>query len=97
MALHDFGNLFEPVDRLHEDRHVLQADADVGADVETEHLGIDHQPAAEDHPRLVELLDALVDGRSRNAAFAGDFQKGHTRIGNQIFENFPIDRVDNNL
>ena len=37
------------------------SDGDVGADVETHHFGIDDQPAAQNHARIVELADALVD------------------------------------
>ena len=45
------------------------------------------------HAGLIELADTLVNGGSRNTAFARDLQKGHSRILDQILEDFPIDRV----
>ena len=58
----------------------FERDADVGADVEAHHLGVYDQAAAQDHARIVELADALVDRSTRNTAFAGDLEKGHARI-----------------
>ena len=65
----------------------------MGADIETHHLGVDDQPASENHARLVELADALVDGGAGDSAFAGDLQERHARILNEVFENLAIDRV----
>ena len=72
---------------------ILQTDPDIGANVEPECFRIDDQPAAEDHPRLVELADALVDGRARNAALACDFEERHPRILDKEFEDLSIDRI----
>ena len=61
MCLHDFGDLLELFHGLLEQLRVLERDADVGADVEAHHFGIDDQPAAQNHARIVELADALMD------------------------------------
>jgi hypothetical protein len=65
----------------------------VGADVEAHHLGVDDQAAPENHARLVELADALVNGGAGDAAFAGDLQKRHARILDEVFEDLAVDRV----
>ena len=72
---------------LLEQLRVLERDADVGADVEAHHLGVDDQAAPENHARLVELADALVNGGAGDAAFAGDLQKRHARILDEVFED----------
>ena len=93
VAFHDLGDLLQGIDGLREQLRIAQRDAHVRADIESHHLGIDDQTASEDHAGLIELADTLVNGGSRNTAFARDLQKGHSRILDQILEDFPIDRV----
>ena len=93
MCLHDFGDLLELLHGLLEQLRVFERDADVGADVEAHHLGVYDQAAAQDHARIVELADALVDRSTRDAAFAGDLEKRHARILDQVFEDLAVDCV----
>ena len=80
-----------------EQLRVLERDVDVGADVESHHLGIDDEPAAQNHARLVELADALVDGGTRNPALARNLQEGHAGVLYQELENLAIDRIQGGL
>ena len=93
MRLHDFGDFLELLHGLLEQLRVFERDADVGADVEAHHLGVYDQAAAQDHARIVELADALVDRSARDAAFAGDLEKRHARILDQVFEDLAVDCV----
>ena len=93
MRLDDLGNFTQFLDGLFQQLRVLERDADVGADVEAHHLGVYDQAAAQDHARIVELADALVDRSTRNTAFAGDLEKGHARIFDQVFEDLAVDCV----
>ena len=93
MALHDLGDLAQLLDGLLQQLRVFERDADVGADIEAHHLGIDDQAAAENHAGLVQLADALVDGRTRNAAFAGDLQERHAGVLDEVFEDLAVYRV----
>ena len=86
MALHDFRNLLEPLDRRLDHLRVLERDVDIGADVESHHLGVHDKAAAQNHARIGQLADSLMNRGARYAAFAGDFQKRHPRVGNQILE-----------
>ena len=93
VALHDLRDLLQLLDGLRQELRVAQRDADVGANVEAHHLGVHHKAAAEDHPGLVELADTLVDGSSRDAAFAGDLQERHAGVLDQELEDLAIDRI----
>ena len=93
MRLDDLGDFPQFLDGLFQQLRVLERDADVGADVEAHHLGVDDQAAPENHARLVELADALVNGGAGDAAFAGDLQKRHARILDEVFEDLAVDRV----
>ena len=72
----------------------VPAYSDMGADIEAEELRVDHHVAAQNHPRLGQCVDALVDGRTRDPALAGNFEVGHARIFDQEAQDLPIDGVE---
>jgi len=93
VALHDFGNLLEFLHRLHHIHRILHANTDQSAYVETQHLGVHDQAASQDHPRIVQLADTLVNGRTRNPALACDLEERHACIPDEVLENLPVDSV----
>ena len=64
----------------------LQRDAHVGAGAVAQTLGIDVVAGPYDDARLDEALHALMDGRTRHAAYRGHVLKGNTRVTGNDFQ-----------
>lgn len=93
VGLDDLGDLLQLRDRLLQQLRLLDRDVDVGADIVAEQLGIDDRIAAQNHAGFGQLVDALVDSRTRDAAFAGDLQVGHASVSDEVFEDLAVDGV----
>ena len=94
VAFHHFGNLFERFHGILVPRRVGDADADERTYVEAEFFRVYFQARTEDDPHFVEFLHSLVDGRTGDAAFAGDLEEGHPGVADEVLEYFAVYRVD---
>ena len=80
MTLDDLGNLAQLLDGILLALDIRYAYADEGTHVEAERLRGNNKAAAHNYAHILQLLDALVDGRTRDAALACDLEIGHTGI-----------------
>lgn len=86
VTLHDFRNLVQLLHGVAVHGAALQRDAHVGAGAVAQTLGIDVVAGPYDDARLDEALHALMDGRTRHAAYRGHVLKGNTRVTGNDFQ-----------
>ena len=82
MTLHNLGNLLEVGNDLGVFGRFGKGDAHEGAHIQTQGLGLYLQAGTRDNAVGLQPLVALVDGRTGNAAFTGNFQERHTGVFN---------------
>ena len=90
MTLHNFGNLLQVGNHLRVFGRLGKGDANKGAHVQTQGLRLYLQTGPRNNPVGFQSLVALVDGRTGNAAFTGNFQEGHTGVFDKVRKNFLI-------
>jgi hypothetical protein len=61
-------------------RKVRHADRDKGTYIEAQRLRLDNHTAALNNPHILQLLDALMDSRTRYATLARYFEEGRAGI-----------------
>ena len=94
MTLHNFRNLLQVGDDFRILGAFRQGDAHKGAYIQAQGLGFYLQAGTRDDTVGLQTLEALVNGGTGNAAFAGNFQKRHTGILDKVGQDFLVHSVD---
>ena len=72
---------------------VRRLDLHEDGEAEPDLLGRHQRDALQDHPGLLELLDALPAGRLRKPDAVGELRDRDVRVGLQDGEDLPVDGI----
>ena len=93
VTLDNLGDVLELLDGVLLARDIVHADRDEGTHIEAERLGCYHQAAALNDAHILQLADALVDGRARDAALAGNLKEGRAGVLDKKTKNLLIGSI----
>ena len=93
VTLHNLGNLLQALYCILLLRDIAHADRDKGAHVKTESFRRYNKAAALNHTHILQLLDTLMNSRTRDTALARNLKERRAGILNQITKDFSIRSV----